>query len=414
MFKWLKRLFRLQREDPPDIVDLRASQRDIEADIRDQRAFNLTELRARLAKHVNAAGKRLERLGQQARAKFAGLQEKRRAATASFRNFQVGHGLTNRPVRKPNGFITYLWVQGSWCAEAAMTAGLAVADGTMALLGALAYGGTVATLNIGLSLAAGFYCLRFAGYGMNAPKRNPHHTRIRWAARLGFLGLLAAIIAVNFAAARARALGSYQDIFNFETLSIASTVQSYWAVALLTLGGLGALIGIHKGFRGVSDYPGYREAQRAAEDQIDDAADDLHGRLLDAADAAFASVDELLAELDERAAEQVDLAYDLARRIAAHNHAIDAAIERLREDHARDAAEAAFIDQEAQKPAKPGVAALERLRIDPALLPEIDAARDTAAETRARLDDAYDQCIAAIEDAHSDFSINTPAFGLKR
>ena len=401
-----------------DIESLRASHRDISARLAEWRALQEAIRSPQRGVKIAAAEKQLTQLEKRARASFADLLTCWTTRTEGYRRFQIIHGL-DRPAKTPNRGQTLLVAQFAILLEGAGTAGLAVADGKMDIITGAVYGLTVAGLNVGGAIACGYFTGRYLGYGLRAPEPDPLHTRIRRMAWLGFTGFVGLLGLLNFAAARTRATGSPEDIFNFESLGFWLTFGNYYAIALLVLGGLGALLGIFKGWTGISDpYPGYGEVRAAAEDAIDAEAENLRARLLDQAETIFNAADEALAdtleEAEDRAADS-QAAYDgLLRLIPAHNHAIDAAVEALKAQCACDQKRLRRIKQKPQNGLKPDTAPLNALRIDPAVLPDASGATDLDAlrEAQTRLQAAFDHCAAAIEDAYADFQTSTPAYGL--
>ena len=402
----------------PDIESLRASQREITAQLRFLEALQGAAPTKTRSFKIDAATKQLAEIETRARKAFADLLTNWTARTEDYRRFQLDEGL-NRPAKTPDRFTTLLVVQGSILVEGAGTAALAVADGKMDVLTGGIYGLTVAGLNVGAALAGGFFICRYLGYGLRAPEPDPLKTRIRRTAWIGFAGLTALLGLLNFAAARARATGSPEDIFNFETLGFWATFGNYYAIALLVLGALGAVLGIYKGWTGISDpYPGFGEARAAIEDAIDAEADALRERLLDQAERVFETADDALAdalaEAEDAAANGEKHHGDLARLIPAHNHAVDAAVEALKAQCVRAQKRRRFIKNTPQTAPKPDTAPLNTLRIDPAVLPDALNAPDLDAlrSAQTRLQAAFDHCVAAIEDAYADFQTSAPAYGL--
>ena len=407
----------LRQKIPPDIDSLRAFERELKAALATAQALQAAAPEPERAVRIAAAEKQLTQIQKRIRPAYARLLESKTARTEDYRRYQYDHGL-DRPAKTPNRVTTALVAQIVILVEGAGTAALAISDGKMDVITGAIYGLTVAGLNVGGAMACGFFTARYLGYGLRAPEPDKLQTRVRWIARLGFLiftGLL------NFAAARTRATGSPKDIFNFEALSLWATFGNYYAIALLTLGGLSALLGIYKGWTGISDpYPGFGEMRQAAEEAVDREAEGLRNRLLDEAERVFFAADDALtdaiAEAEGAAAERDAVLDDLRRGIPEHNHSVDAAIDKARCECAKAKHRRRRIKQTVDDRRKPETAALEALRIDPALITaHADITDQTTAlrDVQARLQAAFDACIAAIEEAYSDFLISTPAYGLE-
>lgn len=415
----INRLFRRAHKITPDIDSIRASERELKAALAIAQALQAAAPEPKRAVRITAAEKQLAQIGKRVRPAYTALLTSKTARTEDYRRFQFDHGL-DRPAKTPNRMTTAFVAQIAVLIEGAGTAALAISDGKMDVVTGAVYGLTVAGLNVGGAMACGYFTGRYLDYGLRAPEPDRLHTRIRRTAWFGFFAFTGLLGLLNFAAARTRATGSPEYIFNLETLGLWATFGNYYAIALLVLGGLGALLGIYKGWSGISDpYPGFGEMRAAAEEAVDAEAEALRARLLDEAARVFYPADdalaEAIAEADDAAAERDALLDDLRRGIPEHNHAIDAAVDARKAQCACDQKRLRRIKQKPQNGLKPDTAPLNALRIDPALIPATPEITDQTAALRdaqARLQAAFDAGVATIEDAHSDFLISTPAYGL--
>lgn len=405
-----------RRPGRPDLrARLRASKENVQALHREIMAARRGSL-ASARQIVDAAVTSLRRIAQQVGPMFARLSANLSAATDEYRAFQIDHGI-EREAREPNLATTVMVTQAVLLAEAIVTAGLLVSDGRVGPVTAIIYAVSFAALTTAVAAAVGFFPCRYLGYRIDAPEPKPRDARIRAFAWSGFGVGVTVLGTLIFAAARARVTGN-KDIWNFEAVPLAATVQDYYAAAIIILGVLGAVLAIYKGWTGIKDtVPGYLEAKHAAERHVLNAAEELGGHYEDAVETTFDDTREALdAEIEafEEAREKLtEGLLELGELITSHNHAVQSARELAQDDAEAERARASFITR---NPEDNDVPLFDGSAFDELLIPEsyltdlegleIDDGSDIPA-LRAALESAYAEALAAILDARAAFLTNS-------
>lgn len=362
---------------------------------------------------VEAAIRNLERIKDAAQAAMAKLAEQRLLKAQAYRQLKLDHGIL-RDARTPNILTTILIAQGAMLVEGTATAALMVADGKMDIPAAAAYGASVTVLNFATGMFAGYFTARYLNYRADSPTPGPRDHRTRWIARAGFAALVTMLATFNFGAARVRATGSHSGIFDFQTASFFATFDDYYAWAVLGLGVLGGMLGIYKGYSGISDpIPGFTEARREAEDAILEAAPKTADQYLNAAETTYQPVSEYVEDaidaLKKGEERQATALADLNGAILAHDHKVDSAVEEYLHLWEQDCVSQVYVTQKRQPFRQPDTAAFEKLRYPPIAAAEGgkgSASGAEAAELMQRLDAAYDLTCAAIEEAHAAFLVD--------
>ena len=368
---------------------------------------------------IASAIKQLEKIVARADAALAQLAAQRGIKKRAYRRFMIDHGVM-RDARKPNIWTAVLVAQAAILVEGLGTAILMISDGKADVLEGAATGITVAGVNFAAGLFAGFFAARRLNYRIRSPFPEPRDRAVRGLAYAAFATITGFMVALNFGAMRVRATGEHADIWNWDTVSFGATFSDYPALVIAVLGAIGGCVAIYEGFGGLSDpIPGFTRARREAEEDINDAAEGIADRYLDAADTVFETnkdrIEDLVDALEEDEGSRTETFATLNDAINAHNHQVDAAIEEYRRLSDEDRVRIEFIMQKRERGRKLDVSAFEALRHSPLIVPEADsqaASGAAAAEQMQRLDAAYELTCAAIEEAHTAFLADVSAFDL--
>lgn len=291
----------------------------------------------------------------------------------SVRHMQVQHGVY-RAARIPDPMNTIILSVVLILLEGCITAAMLVSDGRVEPMAGLAYGLMFALVNILLGLVAGFFGLRYLGYGLSGMLADdPKAIRIR---KLASIGLVAAAIALSqllFAAMRLRAVGSHHDVYSFGEVGFWSSWNDGVSIIILTIGVISGLLSCWKGYVGLADpVPGYGEVWIEATDGIDALADDIADDALtaiediyeDAADEA----EDALEDAQDQPIEHREALADYARDVADHNNDIDAAKASLTIEADMIARRSGYVRGDKNKPASPHAldfTAFDALRVEP-------------------------------------------------
>lgn len=364
---------------------------------------------------VKMAQARLKSIAGETDAIFRALEESRIERGKQLRAFKLDHGVT-RDAHRPDRMMTVIVASLAILAEGMMAGGLMIADGKVDVFMGGLYGLCIAALNVITGMTTGFFAGRYLGYRRNAETPKIGDSRKRLMAWVGFGLGLAAVGLLNFAAARTRATGSHQDIFNFSEIGLWATFSDYYAIAIMVLGAIGALLGIYKGWTGITDpIPGYEAMDRAADDEVSALAEDTRDRLIDAADAVFERAEDTILDVtEERDAlteEREALRLDLVHDIPALNDNIEAEKELRVREATRAHDRRGFVDGKPLPFRKPDLKPLERLKIPESQIPELlSPANDNGgSDALAALEAAYAETIAAIETGYGAFLVNACA-----
>lgn len=370
---------------------------------------------------VDAAATSLRRIAQQVGPMFARLSTNLSAATDEYRAFQIDHGI-ERNAREPNLATTVMVTQAVLLAEAVVTAGLLVSDGRVGPVTAVIYAVSFAALTTAVAAAVGFFPCRYLGYRIDAPEPKPRDARIRALAWGGFGVGVTVLGALIFAAARARVSGN-KDIWNFETVPLAATVEDYYAAAIIILGVLGAVLAIYKGWTGIKDaVPGYLEAKQAAERYVLNATEELSGHYEHAVETTFEDAcktfDAEVKAFEEARETLTEGLLELGELITAHNHAVQSARELTQDDMEAERTRAAFITRNPEDGYAPPFdgSAFDELLIPVSYLSDLEALETEDGSDipalRAELESAYVEALAAILDARAAFLTNSAPIDL--
>lgn len=370
------------------------------------------DTRPEIAKRAQA---QLSTIASQAEEAFHRLEDSRIERGQQLRAFKLDHAI-KRDAYRPDRLMTAVIVTCAVMAEGSMAAGLMIADGKVDVFMGGVYGFSIAALNVVTGMTTGLFAGRYLGYRANAetPKSGD---RLKGAAACVGFGLgLGTIGLLNFAAARTRATGSHQDIFNFSEIGLWATFSDYYAIAIMVLGAIGALLGIYKGWSGLTDpIPGYEAMDRAASDDVTALAEDTRTRLIDAADAVFDQAEETILDISEECTALADareaLRIDLVHDIPAHNDDVLAEQERRVCEATRAHERRQFTAGKTLQPRKPDLKPLARLLIPETQIPKplVSANDNGGSNALAALQATHAETIAAIETAYGAFLVNASA-----
>lgn len=357
----------------------------------------------------------METLAAQSAAQFERLSQARLQAYRAHRAFQDEHGLT-APAKMPDMLSTLLVLMICGLAEAAFTAVLMITGGKMTILEGFGYGATVAAVNLAVGTLAGFLPLRFTGYKRTAPNPEPRDAMIRAVAWASFMCALSVLGVLHFAAARVRVSGSATQIFDFSHVSFGSTFADYYALGVMAIGTVGAVLAIYKGFNGFSDpVPGYSESRREAGERIDACGHEVELGALDTLALILAQRSEeaqaLLASTEQSIHIYRGEREALSRRIADHNNLIETACDDLRLAAEDQTTRQSFIAGQSQTPEALRLEELKALALPnlpddegglPSSLPHADAF--------TRLQAAHDAAASIIRSAFNAFLTDLTRF----
>jgi len=400
-----------------ELAELRASKRYNLGALDDLNTLQskLTHQAARAQKpDVSRAINRLHQIKQQADKAYDQLSELSSRRGEEYRAFKFDLGLM-RDARTPDRFKTFLKASVAVLVEGAMVASLMVGDGKMETIPGVAYGLTSATLNVGAGMFSGYFFGRYLDYRKRAKNPDPDDWKVRLRAKLGlgvFVGLMGLL---SFGAARTRATGDHTGIFDFSEIGLLATFDDYYALAIVVLSIIGALLGYHEGKNGIDDpVPEFSESRRAAEDEVWDEAETLRERLLTQADDVYASACDLLEDARESGLDDADayetLRTDLVASIPEHNDEVTAAKEVLQAQAEQRGKRVGYISQGRQPIPRADLKSLDALILKQSLIPPpLQPANDNdLSDASAHLKVAYEDCISAIEELHAAFLIAVP------
>lgn len=398
------------------LAGFRSEHSDLTLALRRFRASKPDFSPAQLERIVASGVAEMDALAAQSAAQFERLTQARRHAYRAHRAFQDEHGLT-APAKMPDMLSALLVLMICGLAEAAFTAVLMITGGKMTVLEGFGYGATVAAVNLAIGTLAGFLPLRYAGFKRNAPNPQPRDATIRSAAWASFAFASLVLTVLHFAAARVRVTGSATSIFDFSTVSFGATFADYYALGVMAIGAVGAVLAVTKGYNGFSDpVPGYTDSRRSAGERIDAEGQDAHDDALASLAEIFAragdEADSLLADADDRIRSYADQHDALARRTAAHNGLIETACDDLKLAAQDEVARQSFV---AGQPQAPEPLRLEELKA--LTLPDLpDDAAGVAmpdlpqADAFTRLQAARDGATAIIRSAFNAFLTDLTRF----
>ena len=398
------------------LARFRTQQADLTLSLRRLSASKPEFSSAQLERIIASGVAEMEALAAQSAAQFERLTHARLYAYRAHRAFQDAHGLA-RPALMPDILSTFLVLMICALAEAAFTAVLMITGGKMTILEGFGYGATVSGINLSVGTLAGFLPLRYAGFKHNAPDPQPRDAVIRCAAWVSFALALGVLAVLHFAAARVRITGAATGILDFSRHTFAATFADYYALGVMAMGAVGAVMAIYKGHNGFADpVPGYMESRKAAGERIEANGRDAFAEASDTLSLVFLARSEeaqlLLEEAQERNASYTEAREALARARAHHNALIETACDDLALAAADEAARQSFIAGEE--------CAADALRLDElrALrLPELpeDCASSSPvfpheSDALTRLQAAHDQAASMIRSSFASFLTDLTRF----
>ena len=410
------------------LADIRAWASDIKAALRAakgqvERRVHVADLARGLAICTGA----IQGIAERTRIALDQLAAKRAAAGDYFRLLQATNGVFRTP-EVADRLTTILLTMIFCLLEGGMAAAVLISEGRMGVPAGLTYGLVFALVNIIAGLVIGYLPLRYLAYrspidlaASDAATGQAGRARmIRWLAAFGLGVGLAAEGVLIFGAARLRALGSHEGVFDFSEVGFWTTFDDSLAIIIVVIGVCSVTLAIRKGYGGISDpIPGYAEAYLQATGEMEDAADELADEAQEAIEAAcetaLENAEDLLEEVQEAPGETEDRLSEIARDIDAFNDSLRAAQEDAQRRLRKKQGLAAFVGGRKRKPqGSSDLGAYEAL-----ILPGIDtlieetraahAADLVPLETAmAELETAREQQLADIRTALAAFRAGAP------
>lgn len=333
------------------------------------------------------------------------------SAMESVRYFCDERGI-NRPARKPNRAIAAFVLTLCLLLEGTMGAALFFADGKAPISLSLAYGLSIAGINIFLCTVNGLVFGRALGFMIDAPEPKLRHVLTRIGAWGGFLALVAGWFFLGYAASRVQVTGDPRGIFDFSEFGPFASLTNYYGILLIVLGLLGGIIAMREGWSGFLDpIVGYSEVWERAEIELREAAQNFAEQTQETLEANYAEIaetaEEALDDAEERITSHHKTAADLKARTLVHNQVVRTALA-----NDRDAAETLHARQERIKGRRMKSAPFDASPYDalihalPDLPPpnELVAQAASLAEARQQLESTYQGAVARTEQAFAVFA----------
>lgn len=410
------------------LAELRARASEIRAALREAK-LDLGEAVSPddIARALAACGERIDGIVARTLAALEALEPGRVAAGDYFRLLQATYRTFRRP-KVPDWLNTILTAMVFWLLEGSLAGAILIAEGRMDVPTGLAFGMAFAAINIILGLLIGYLPLRYLAYrssiNLSASDEGAGLGRgavfIRILSALGLGAGLAAEAVLIYGAARLRALGTHEGVWDFTQIGFGATWDDALATIIAVLGICSVILAILKGYSGIDDpIPGYWEAYRQATADMDAAAGEIAQQ---AEDATEADCDRALERAEDALAVAQDALEGGQTRLSEIAHAIDCFNDDVRS--AREAARSRARKKRGLVSFVTGRARAKPVRIDSGafdalMLPGIDdeiekhGAAHTAAITPletaiAELEGKCQRCLAQIRAALAAFLSNAP------
>ncbi|MEM9375596.1 MAG: hypothetical protein AAGA72_05210 [Pseudomonadota bacterium] len=300
--------------------------------------------------HLRSTLQRVAGIASVAEANLENLSNKRRHKAQYVRSLMLAWN-DFRPVSSPDAFDTILLAQAFIFVEGGMAAMMLMEGGKFGLWESLGFGVTFAAVNVVLGLVAGF-AGRAAFYKRQAHIDLAEDRKIRLAGRMGAGALIALLALLVFAAARTRIVGD-ANLFDFSKVGFLETFSTAESLQLLTLGVVGGGLAIWKGFCGLSDTRvGFSAARKAAEEDIDNAADklveDAFTQIANTCDEALESANTALVTAQDELEDRTEADASLYGRVCKLNNDLEEAQSRLRQLSKRQECGRTFINPDSE------------------------------------------------------------------
>ncbi|MEM8625815.1 MAG: hypothetical protein AAGG47_20185 [Pseudomonadota bacterium] len=383
MIKRLLDLIPKRRFDPTTTLGrLRSQSASIRADARAvlAKASSAGTSTDPVAQTLDAAEGAMQDIVAQAQQALEGLAAKRDAAGGYYRLIQATYQ-TFRPPKITDWMNTILVIIPFSLLEGGMAGAILIAEGRMDVVAGLGYGLIFALVNILTGILVGYLPARHLAYRTPLDLSDPAADQgltfntllIRGLSAFGVGVGLAAEAVLIFGAARLRALGSHEGVFDFSEIGFWETFDDSLAIIVVVIGVCSVILAMMKGYSGLSDpIPGYAEAYLSATADIDDAAEDIVDEAEEAietlSEAALDQAEKRIAAAKERPALAFDALNEIAADIDAHNDDVRTAQDALRARAKKRRGLAGYVANGRCRPAiEDEMAALEAL-----ILPGID------------------------------------------
>jgi hypothetical protein len=324
-----------------------------------------------------------------------------------------------RPVSCPDPLDTILLAVAFVCVEGAMAGSMMISGGQVGFIEGLAYGASFAALNVAVGIVAGLV-LRATFYKRNAKLESPFDRKVRRWGRIGFsacTGLLALLI---FVAARTRAAGGHEGVFNFQDVSFLATFADGNGVQIIALGIVSSLLAVWKGATGLMDVRiGFSKALHEAVDAIDGQAARMANNEMLAVEQRVSEEEKrlkkLLPRLDKTCRDLEQLEVDAREAVGSHNDLLVREKAHLKASWIDRLQGAAFMSDGVHFDGEePDLSAIDRLKlpdVEDHAFPSGSTARANLAALRTEigsLSAAANDALAEIATAHTEFIGDAP------
>lgn len=283
------------------------------------------------------------------------LSGQRAAAADYFRLMQASHGEFRLP-NVPDSLVTILITMLFWLLEGGMAGAILISEGRMDVPAGLTYGLIFALVNIILGLLIGYLPLRYLSYrspvDLLAPDDGQERERAaRVVRRLALFSLFAGLAAeavLIYGAARLRALGTHEGVFDFSEVGFWETFDDSLAIIIVVIGACSVVIATLKGFRGLDDpIPGFSSAYRQATADVDEAAEDIAEQaeetIDEACERALEVAEDALTDARDSLEDGTARLHEIARAIDLFNDDVRSAQDAVRARGRKDRNVAAFV-----------------------------------------------------------------------
>lgn len=408
----------IEQERVDSLASLNAERGAIQRDIHHLTNEGAAPSTVELERQIESAANTVRAAIKDVQAAFAKLGLRRQAKGTHFR-FQAWLNGITRNVTTPEWSDTLSILMVFWLFEGGLTGTMMIAEGRMDVRTGFSYGGVFALVNIITALITGYYPLRYLTYRLNSPEPEPHDHIIRKVALGGFVFSIFTLLVLIFSAARVRALGTHDGIFDFTAVGFFETFNDGIAIIIIVIGLASSFIAIVKGYSGFSDpVPGLSQARRDAEDGINEQALDIiddYAELADkAADGAIERVETSLDDIEDITADKRQRFSQASAAIDAHNNHIHEVKGRLSAKHRGRIHIKEALSGKRCACLPLDLKAFDALLLEPLDLGLLDKCSDMSADIeriRSRLSDLeslHANAIAELNAAHTDFLASAP------
>lgn len=365
---------------------------------------------AGIASVMDAAAQSTKHLAKQGSDVLGMMSLSKVSATEQVRQFKEDRNIL-RGAQNPDIIVTVLILTLCVLIEGGLGAALFFASGKADLFLSIAYGLSVAGINVGAGAINGFVFGRGLGFMIDVREPKPREAFIRLGSWIGFLVMVAAMLFMGFSAARIQLTGSPVGILNFSEVGFMATFANYYGNLLIFLGCLGGLVAIREGWVGLSDpIIGYSKIWNQADAELRQSVQDIFNDINNAIEDIYGDIAEQCDDALDDLRDVVDFhrngSAELKSSISGHNLAVGEAGEVARREFDEAHARLVRIKEHPIESAGFDASRYDALLIP---IPNLPAPNDSEAEVialteaRQRLDVAYHQGIAVLAQANAGF-----------